>query len=98
MERTVRERDVSGYSYAMQTSDMDQMPYLQAVIKETLRVHPLIPHMFRGALKDDVLPLSKPLRTRSGKMLSEIPIAKGTRVVMSVAAYNRSVRLRALPC
>lgn len=87
MERSIRERgDVTFCS-----SDFDSMPFLQAVVREVLRFHPAVPHNYRQALKDDILPLSKPLRTLSGKMVNEIHIPKGTRLILSVAAYNRYV-------
>ncbi|EKM53348.1 uncharacterized protein PHACADRAFT_124964 [Phanerochaete carnosa HHB-10118-sp] len=70
-------------------ADAESMPYLQAVLREVLRVHPVIGHTFRVAERDDVLPLSKPLTTKSGKVLEKLPVPKGTRVIASVAAYNR---------
>ncbi len=85
MESAIRARGDTEFS----ATDMDQMSYALAIIKETLRIHPVIHHTFRRAMKDDVLPLSEPIRTKSGKLISEIPIAKGTRVVLSIAGYNR---------
>ncbi|EKM53350.1 uncharacterized protein PHACADRAFT_259662 [Phanerochaete carnosa HHB-10118-sp] len=70
-------------------ADAESMPYLQAVLREVLRVHPIISQTFRVAVRDDVLPLSKPLTTKSGKVLEKLPIPKGARVILSVAAYNR---------
>ena len=70
-------------------SDIEQMPYLQAVIKEALRFHTALTHIFRRAERDNVLPLSKPIVTKSGKTLDVIPITKGTRIILSLAGYNR---------
>lgn len=42
----------------------------------------------REAVNDDVLPLSDPIVTASGKVINEIPIAKGTRVWLSVPGYH----------
>ena len=72
-------------------ADLEAMPFLQAVVKETLRMHPVAPHGFRYASKDDVLPLTNPIVTRSGKILTEVFISKGTRIMASIAAYNRCV-------
>ncbi|KAJ3520273.1 hypothetical protein NMY22_g12828 [Coprinellus aureogranulatus] len=44
--------------------------------------------MFRENLEDDVLPLSEPLRLKSGKTVNELPIPKGTKLYISVAGYN----------
>ena len=89
MEGSVRERGHTTFA----SSDFDNMPFLQAFVREVLRYHPAVPHNYRQALKDDILPLSKPLRTLSGKLVNEIPIPKGTRLTLSVAAYNRCANL-----
>ncbi|KAG7441875.1 cytochrome P450 [Guyanagaster necrorhizus] len=71
-------------------SDLDSMTYLNAVLKETLRFHPISYNSPRMASRDDILPLSKPIATRSGKVLHELPIPKGTYVISSIAGYNRN--------
>ncbi|KAK0441529.1 cytochrome P450 [Desarmillaria tabescens] len=71
-------------------SDLDAMPYLNAVLKETLRFHPISYNSPRIASRDDVLPLSKPVVTSSGKVLHELPIPKGTYIISSIAGYNRN--------
>ncbi|GLB37928.1 putative cytochrome p450 [Lyophyllum shimeji] len=86
MERTVQSRGNSGYT----VSDLDSMPYLNAVLKETLRFHPVAINTFREAVRDDVLPLSKPIVTTSGEVVSEIPIPKGLGVMTSIHGYNRN--------
>ncbi|KAF7790941.1 hypothetical protein EIP86_001900 [Pleurotus ostreatoroseus] len=90
MERTVRAR---GSTTGPSLSDVDQMPYTQAVIKETLRLHPVVTHSIRRAQKDDVIPLSRPVTTRSGKVLDNVEVPKGTRVMISIAGYNRDSEL-----
>lgn len=87
MEKVFRARGDTEFS----ATDLEAMPLTQAVIKETLRMHPVVPHGYRWAVKDDVLPLAKPIVTKSGKTLTAVPIAKGTRILMSIAAYNRFV-------
>lgn len=73
------------------TADLDNMPYLQAVTKETLRLNPVLPHLFRKATKDDTLPLARPVATRSGRMITSLLVAKGTPLIISINAYNRYV-------
>ncbi len=47
-------------------------------------------NIFRYVHQDDVLPLSTPITTTSGKVLHELPIPKGTQIIASIAVYNRS--------
>lgn len=69
--------------------DLDSLTYMQAGIKETLRMHPILYHLSRAAGKDDVLPLLYPIRTKTGEMISEIPLKAGQNIIVSIAAYNR---------
>ncbi|PBL04595.1 cytochrome P450 [Armillaria gallica] len=62
---------------ALTWEDYDAMAWLNAVIKETLRYHPLVSVLFREASQDDVLPLAVPIITSDGQSCSEIPISKG---------------------
>lgn len=55
-----------------------------------MRFHPALYQNYRQAAEDDVLPLSKPIKTLDGKYISELPIPKGMKVILSIAAYNRS--------
>ncbi|KAG1824688.1 cytochrome P450 [Suillus subaureus] len=74
-------------------ADFDAMPYTAAVMKEVLRFYCVVYHVNRCASQDDVLPLSQPITTRSGKVIRELPVPKGTRIVASIAAYNRNKEL-----
>ncbi|KAJ8585426.1 cytochrome P450 [Rhizopogon salebrosus TDB-379] len=71
-------------------ADFDSMPYTTAVMKEVLRFYCVLYHSYRCASQDDVLPLSQPITKRSGEVIYELPVPKGTRIVASIAAYNRN--------
>ncbi|KAJ7750121.1 cytochrome P450 [Mycena maculata] len=86
MERTIQARG----SYGFTTSDIQSMPYLSAVVKEVLRFHPVSFNNFRQSLTDDVLPLSQPITLQSGEVITELPVPKGMKVIISIAAYNRN--------
>ncbi|KAF8575892.1 cytochrome P450 [Ramaria rubella] len=70
-------------------NDFESMPYLVATVKETLRFHPLLPSIIRMAENDDVIPLLTPQITKTGETVKEIPVSKGQRIMISIAAYNR---------
>ncbi|KAJ3895037.1 cytochrome P450 [Lentinula edodes] len=70
-------------------SDYDSMPFFNAVIKEGLRLHPIVPALIRQAASDDVIPLEFPVISESGEELSQIPVSKGQRVSVSISVYNR---------
>ena len=60
--------------------------------QETLRYHNIVYHLFRVAEKDDVIPLANPIRTKSGELITEIPVGAGQVVAPNIAVYNRCVR------
>ncbi|KAF9234005.1 cytochrome P450 [Melanogaster broomeanus] len=88
-EADIRSRGDSDFTMA----DFEAMPYTTAVIKEVLRYHSVAYHIFRVASRDDILPLSKPITTKSGDLINELPVPKGTRILVSIAAYNRITEL-----
>ncbi|KAH9944845.1 cytochrome P450 monooxygenase [Amylocystis lapponica] len=65
-----------------------ELRYLDAVVRESLRLYPPINILPREARKDMVLPLSEPIRGLDGKMIHEIPIPKDTDLVIGVLGSN----------
>jgi len=57
---------------------MSGLPYLDAVVHETLRLHPPGEAMIRVADEDEIIPLSSPLTLASGRTVESISVPKGT--------------------
>ncbi|CAE6396351.1 unnamed protein product [Rhizoctonia solani] len=72
--------------------DVLELPYLDAVVKETLRLYPPATYLGRMCEKDTVVPLSYPVSTPSGTITS-LPIKKGTRLALSVIFSNRDEKI-----
>ncbi|TDL16040.1 cytochrome P450 [Rickenella mellea] len=69
--------------------DIMALPYLDAVCRETLRLHPPVPFMPRTALRDTVIPLMIPVKGLDGEMVNEIPIAANQGIVVGIVAANK---------
>ncbi|KAJ7634739.1 cytochrome P450 [Roridomyces roridus] len=85
-ERAMGARGDSELNY----TDLEAMPFTIAVMKETLRIHPVSPNSMREATRDEVLPLSKPMITKSGRTITELPIPKHQILILSICGYNRN--------
>ncbi|KAJ7220841.1 cytochrome P450 [Mycena pura] len=73
--------------------EYDNMPLLNALINETLRLYPALPFAERVAEQDCVLPLSRPITTTTGIQITEMPIQKGQATYVAIASYNRLTSL-----
>ncbi|KAK0449910.1 cytochrome P450 [Armillaria borealis] len=73
----------------LSSADYDGMPFMNAVIKETLRFHPIIPTIMRVAGSDDVIPLLELVTMSTGAKLTGIPVKKGQLIQLGIGYYNR---------
>ncbi|KAH9887704.1 cytochrome P450 [Cubamyces lactineus] len=64
--------------------------YLDAVVHEILRLHPPLAVTTRVAAKDDVLPLSQPLRLPNGELTDHVAIPAGQHVTIPITGINTS--------
>jgi cytochrome P450 len=71
--------------------DFENIPYTIAVMKEILRMYPIVGRLEREATKDDVVPLHTPITTTSGEVINEIVIPKGTYLWLSIHGYHLCV-------
>ncbi|KAG0706161.1 cytochrome P450 [Suillus ampliporus] len=66
------------------------LPFLDGVVRETLRLYPSFPHMGRSVTKATTLPLQFPVRSSSGAEVSAISIPEKTVVIISILTANRN--------
>ncbi|QRV95542.1 cytochrome P450 family protein [Ceratobasidium sp. AG-Ba] len=65
-----------------------ELPYLDAVVRETLRLYGPFAQLVRMSQKDTIIPLEYPIQTPKGEIPS-IPVKAGTRILLSVHMANR---------
>ncbi|TFK53078.1 cytochrome P450 [Heliocybe sulcata] len=70
-----------------------QLPYLDAVVKETLRLHPPLVMMDRHTNEDAALPLLDPVTGTDQREISSIPVPRGTIVWMAIAMNNANEKV-----
>ncbi|KAG6856726.1 hypothetical protein H0H87_001326 [Tephrocybe sp. NHM501043] len=68
---------------------LNALPYLDMVVRETLRVHAPVPSTMRTATRDDILPLGQPVTDRKGVVHDTIKITKGQTLLVPILAVNR---------
>ncbi|KAJ3548683.1 hypothetical protein NMY22_g1169 [Coprinellus aureogranulatus] len=69
---------------------ISQLPLLDAVCRETLRLYPPVSIVLRETIADAVLPFSKPVIGVDGKEMTEVLVPKGTMVFPGILASNRN--------
>nr|F1SYI1.1 RecName: Full=Cytochrome P450 monooxygenase 219; Flags: Precursor [Postia placenta Mad-698-R]BAK09525.1 cytochrome P450 [Postia placenta] len=68
--------------------ELMKLPLLDAVCRETLRVHPPATLLVRVPRKDSILPLSEPVIGLDGTIIKDVPVPEGTEIVIGVFGSN----------
>lgn len=56
--------------------ELDELPYLDAFVRETLRRFAPLTNIHRIALQDDMIPLAHPITDSGGKVHNSIPLVR----------------------
>ncbi|PIL33317.1 cytochrome P450 [Ganoderma sinense ZZ0214-1] len=67
---------------------LNELPYLDSVCRETLRLYGPVRTLARRAMEDTVLPLHEPVRGTDGTWLTEVAVPKGTVAILNLWACN----------
>ncbi|OJT04235.1 hypothetical protein TRAPUB_5055 [Trametes pubescens] len=90
VQETLRD-EVLAVTTANPTMDeLIALPYLNMVIRETLRLHPPIASTMRVATKEDAIPLSTSFKDMDGNVHSSIRVSEGTPILIPILAINTS--------
>lgn len=68
----LRQELLSVPTESLTMEELNSLPYLDAVVRESLRMYPAAPSAVRVAVKDDILPLSVPIIGRNGNECNHI--------------------------
>ncbi|KZT51816.1 cytochrome P450 [Calocera cornea HHB12733] len=67
-----------------------EMPYLTAVVQETLRIHPAAQENHRIVVNDDSIPIQNLATTAAGNVVDHLDVRAGTGIIIPIEAINRS--------
>ncbi|KAJ6564735.1 cytochrome P450 [Mycena capillaripes] len=73
--------------------DLNALPYLDCVVRETLRAYAPVTATSRIALRDDIVPLSTPFKDTNGTVHESLRIRKGDPILIPILALNRDVEI-----
>ncbi|KAF8188482.1 cytochrome P450 [Mycena galopus ATCC 62051] len=70
--------------------ELNSLPYLECVVRETLRLHAPVPESRRVATQDDVVPLAEPVTDMHGVVHEALKIMKGQTITIPILMMNRN--------
>lgn len=90
LQQKLREELLAVESETPTMEELNQLPYLDKVVRETLRLHSPVTMVSREAQYDDVIPVSEPFLDASGKLQHGIGVKQGNRVFIGIVALQTS--------
>ncbi|THU90836.1 cytochrome P450 [Dendrothele bispora CBS 962.96] len=73
--------------------ELNALPYLNAFVREVLRLYAPFTFIARAAVKDDVMPLKEPIVDVNGKIHTELHIKKGQLIQIPILSMNKDKKL-----
>ncbi|KZV96628.1 cytochrome P450 [Exidia glandulosa HHB12029] len=73
--------------------DLNALPYMDHVVRETLRLWPVVAFSVRAATRDDVIPLASAVDDGKGQTKSSINIQKGDTLYTPIWLINRDKKI-----
>ncbi|KAJ6587651.1 cytochrome P450 [Mycena vulgaris] len=73
--------------------DLNNLPYLDCVVREVLRLHAPVQLTLRKSLSDDVLPFGVPCVDSNGTVHDALRIPAGTSILIPITEVNRDPRV-----
>ncbi|KAG6909596.1 hypothetical protein DXG01_016635 [Tephrocybe rancida] len=73
--------------------DLNALPYLDMIVRETLRIYAPVTSTVREATQDDILPLKEPFVDRKGVVHDSIRVRKGQTIQIPILAMNRNKQI-----
>ncbi|EIN08207.1 cytochrome P450 [Punctularia strigosozonata HHB-11173 SS5] len=67
---------------------IQKLEYLDAVVREALRVHPASPQTERVTTQDDVIPLGKPITKPDGTVMDSVHVSAGQIIIIPFKTIN----------
>ncbi|KAJ7915779.1 cytochrome P450 [Mycena leptocephala] len=80
--------EILAYPETMDHDTIVGLPYLDAVIRETMRLYPPVTPANSRPMEDTVLPLSTPVTGLDGTIMGSINVPKGTLCYIAIGASN----------
>ncbi|KAK1230328.1 hypothetical protein PQX77_006583 [Marasmius sp. AFHP31] len=93
VQRKLREEVSSIDTDSPSMDRLNALPYLDAVVRETLRLLAPVSFTLRQAMDDDVIPLGAPFVDRYGRRYDSLEVKKGQTIIIPILAINKDKSL-----
>ncbi len=90
LQQKLREELLNVESETPTMEELNELPYLDKIVRETLRLHPPVTMVIREAQRDDVIPVSEPFLDARGKLQHGIEVKQGNRILIGIAVLQTS--------